>query len=555
MMLKITNVHVFNSARRIFEINDVYIKNDKFYHIGNDETIPFDVLVDGHDTWMIPGLIDSHMHIESSMTTPQEYSNTVLPMGTTTILADAHEVANVFGKEGLLDYMNQSQHLDIFWAIPSSVPSTNATLETTGGRIDASDIYELAQHPNVIALGEIMNFKDVTSEEDTLTKQIIQAFKEAQPLSPIEGHIPRVSGLELSKFVGQGIGSDHTHQTRESLIEKTRAGILVQLQGKSLSFDIIEAMYEYDLLQRVALVTDDVLPHDLYTKGGMNHIVKQAIQFGMRPEDAIFASTYTPAMRLNRFDRGVIAPGKIADFVLLSDVALFTIKAVYKSGQAVSSLEPDATAQFPPHSLKSVNREPVLESDFIVRHEGSNVTLRVMERESSSSFTEEGFVDVPVIDGIVQWEAAGLSLISVIERYGNQRPITWGFVKQGFNKPAAIASTWAHDHHNIIVMGTDVKRIVSVVNRVIQMQGGIIWEGNQDVEVPLPYGGVVSLEPMASLAKKVALISDEMAAFGYNSFNAIMSFSVLGLLVSPTLKISEYGYLDVRTQTLKGWHI
>ena len=553
MITRISNIQVYNTSRRIFEKLDVYIKDEYFYHIGNDD-IPYDVLVDGHDHYMIPGLIDSHMHIESSMTTPQEYSNTVLPLGTTTILADAHEVANVFGVQGLLEYMNQEQTLDVYWAIPSSVPSTNSTLETTGGTIDDHAVVELAKHPRVIALGEIMNFKDVTSDEDTLTKRIIKSFRSALPLAPVEGHIPRVSGLELSKFIELGIGSDHTHQSVDSLIEKTRAGILVQLQEKSLTPEIIQAIYDYELLHSIALVTDDVLPNDLMDTGSLNHIIKKVVSMGMDIKDAIFASTYTPAQRLRLFDRGIIAPGKIADAVILSSLDDFVIEEVYKKGRNINDIEKDTIVNFNESSYHSIQRNPVSIDDFIVKSEGDSVKVRVMERESGATFTHEEFVDVAVKDGIVQWEEAGLSLISVIERYGHNVPITWGFVKNGFTTKAAIASSWAHDHHNILVMGTDVHEIVATVNRVIEMQGGIVWHGESVVEVPLPYGGVVSLEPMPQLAQKIKTISEEMRTAGYESINSIMSFSVLGLLVSPYLKISEHGYVDVRTQTFKSWN-
>ncbi|WP_331835970.1 hypothetical protein [Erysipelothrix piscisicarius] len=200
------------------------------------------------------------MHIESSMTNPNEFSNTVLPMGTMTLVADAHEIGNVFGTEGLIDFMDIDTNLDIFYAIPSSVPSTNPFLETTGGIIDESAIRTLCKHPKVIALGEIMNFKDVISDEDTMTRRIIETFKECKPGSPIEGHIPRITGLELSRFIQRGIGSDHTLQTPEPILERTRMGVLVQMQEKSLSRETIATLCEYKLHGSFCLVTDDVMP-------------------------------------------------------------------------------------------------------------------------------------------------------------------------------------------------------------------------------------------------------------------------------------------------------
>ena len=555
MITRFTNIFVFNTATRQFEAFDVTIKDTTIINIG-DDIIPYDVLVDGQGKYMIPGLIDSHMHIESSMTTPQEFSNTVLPLGTTTILADAHEVANVFGVSGLEDYMAQDTTLDIFWAIPSSVPSTNPRLETTGGTIDEHDVERLCHHPKVIALGEIMNFKDVTADDDNLTQRIIKRFHALKPLSPIEGHIPRISGLELSKFIMQGIGSDHTHQTPESLLEKTRLGILVQLQEKSITPEVIAQINHSNLIHRISLVTDDVLPDDLIEKGHLNYVLKKAVAMGLPINDAIYAATYTPAMRLNLFDRGIIAPGKKADFILLSNLEAFTIADVYKDGVSITAIEPLKQAVFPESSYASIKRNPLTPSDFQVLSDRPYETVRVMCRETSATFTNEAFCEVAVKDGVLQWQAAGLSLICVIERYGKHAPIQFGFVQNGFDIPAAIASSWAHDHHNILVMGSNITHIVAVVNDVIARQGSMSFSDQHGLAfISLPYGGIVSLDPMPALAHDVKTIRTRMKQAGYISHNEIMSFSVLGLLVSPTLKISEHGYVDVKTQTVKGWRL
>lgn len=555
MIQRITNIQVYNTSQRAFEALDVYINDDRFYYIG-DACIPYDVSIDGHGRYLIPGFIDSHMHIESSMTTPQEFSNTVLKRGTTTVLADAHEVGNVFGYEGLVEYMNQSQHLDVFYAIPSSVPSTNPFLETTGGIVDESVVQQLAMHDKVIALGEIMNFNDLTSDEDTLTKRIVSTFKRVMPDKPIEGHIPRISGLGLAKFVHQGIGSDHTQQTVESLIEKTRFGLIIQLQEKSLSKEIVDAIYEYNLLNSVSLVTDDVMPDDLVSKGHLDHLIRKIVGMGMKPEDAIYIATYTPAQRIRLFDRGVIAPGRLADAVIVDDLKTLKIVDVIKSGRYVSELPLDEIPTFNSKFLNSIQRDLVTFSDFTVTSEKDIETIRVIEREKGTTFTHEIQMEIPVINHELQWNSYGLSLICVVERYGKNAPLKFGFVRNGFNKPCAIATSWAHDHHNILVMGTDVEMIVTAVNKVIEMQGGIVFvDKDTSTVAPLAFGGVVSLEPMDVLASHLKHIRESMKNAGYVSHNEMMSFAVLSLLVSPNFKISDKGYVNTETQEILDWSV
>lgn len=554
MITKFTGANLYNTSQRRFEKGDVYIKDAIIYHIGEADIIA-DYEVNAEGKWILPGLIDIHMHIESSMTNPVEFSKTVLPMGTTTVVADAHEVGNVFGYEGLVDFMDFKTNLDIFYAIPSSVPSTNPNLETTGGLVNEETVIKLSNHPKVIALGEIMNFKDVIAEESTLTRRIIETFKKCNPGAPIEGHIPRISGLELSRFIQEGIGSDHTLQTKESILERTRLGILVQMQEKSINRETIATLCNYNLHGSFCLVTDDVMPDDLLNKGHLNHVIKRSIACGMPCEDAIYAATYVAAQRMNLFDRGVLSPGKIADIIILDELDTFKISSVYKKGRNVSSLPEEKFNFNKSYIYNTICRNYVKESDFTSQISGltsERQRVRVMHREISNTFTDEKIIDVPVREGVLQWEEVGLSMIAVIERYGHNDPITVGFVDNGFTKCGAVATSWTHDHHNILVMGTSIDEIVTAVNQVIEMQGGIVSSINHTVNrVPLTYGGIISVDSMETLAEEVSQIRTDLSDLGYVAENELMSFSVLGLLVSPSLKISDKGYVDVRTQQIK----
>ncbi len=559
----IKNISIFNTSQKKFELGHVHIKDGRYWMLGdiqydeNVDNLDNNIeVIDGSGMFLLPGLIDIHMHIESSMTTPAEYSNTVLKHGTTSIVADSHEVANALGLEGLYEYMNSDQALDIFYAIPSSVPSTNSKLETARGYIGPDQVKDLCNFEKIRALGEIMNYKEVVELKDNHTKQIIRAFKEVHPLYPVEGHIPLVSGYELARYLHVGIGSDHTHQSVESLIEKTRAGILIQLQEKSMTKEIFAAIKKYHLEEFICFVSDDVMPDDLIEKGHMDHLIRKAVSLGYPIEDAIYASTYIPAQRMLFFDRGMIGPGKLADGVIVKDLETFAIHDVIKAGKLVSKMKKDPQPQFSQKMHESILRDKISLDDLIIKTHGDKALVRVIEREVKSTFTHEKHVWVDVKDGVLQWKKAGLSLLMVFERYGNNQKPAIGFVLNGFDKPCALATTWAHDSHNILAMATDEALMVKVVNKIIQAQGGIaIASLDSEYFLPLTFGGVVSLDPMEEIASKLKNIREEMVKNGYESHNEIMSFCVLALIVSPSLKISDKGYVDVKSQKILGWRV
>lgn len=330
----IKNAWVFMTYRQCFEKRDVAVAGESFYCVSPAISYPGVNVVDGTGKYLIPGLIDIHMHIESSMTYPQEFSRITLPYGVTTVVADAHEIANVFGLEGIRCFMEQKTPQDIFYAIPSSVPATNETLETAGASIGEAEVRRLAEEERVLCLGEVMNFKDLTADEDTLIKRLIRCCRESGGNKRIEGHCPALSGEDLCRFIYEGVDADHTQQTPESVVEKTDLGMFLELQLKSLTEDVVRAVCNNELYENVALVTDDTMP-DRLLKGQLNRIVKAAVKAGMPVEKAIYCATFTPARRMHLDDRGLIGPGKLADFVVLRDLESFEPEAVFKSGKCV----------------------------------------------------------------------------------------------------------------------------------------------------------------------------------------------------------------------------
>ena len=446
--LIIKNANVFMTYRQCFEKRDVAVAGEKFYCVSPAIVYPGVKTIDAQGKYMIPGFIDIHMHIESSMTTPVEFSRTTLPYGVTTVVADAHEIANVFGMEGIKSFMSQKTEQDIFWAIPSSVPATNEELETPGAALYPEDAKKMASDPGVLCLGEIMNFKDLSADGYSKTREMIRLCKEEAPLMRIEGHCPGLSGEDLNRFIYEGVDADHTQQTPQSVLEKTDLGMFLELQLKSLRPEVVKVVCENQLYENVALVTDDTMA-DKLVKSQLNGIVKAAIEAGMPVEKAIYCATWTPARRMHLDDRGMIAPGKIADFALLESLKDMQPVMVFKKGccvyekGALEKGQADMQAEiqeqrslsvgdFPEHFYHSVQCREAEKEDFQIKAEDSSAAFAEVNVIKISDF---GTATTPVKkrlsikNGNICWKEAGLSLAVVYERYGKNGNVAKASVK------------------------------------------------------------------------------------------------------------------------------
>lgn len=560
--LIIKNVQVYNAYFKKFINGDVAIANKRFLYIGKeylDELYAKEV-VDGKGRYMIPGLIDIHMHIESSMTTPFQFSQAVIQHGVTTVVTDPHEIANVFGVDGIKSMINSTKQnaVDIFYGIPSSVPSTSERLETTGGTIDVEDISECLKISDICCLGEVMNFKDLINDDESLINRIIRRIKKEKPHLQIEGHCPKITGLDLAKFIYQGVDADHTQQTVDTLEEKIQNGMFMEIQEKSMTQDNIDYLVENNLYEHFCFVTDDVMA-DRLMDGHLNGLVKKAIEMGMPPEMAIYVSTYTPAKRMLMKDRGSIAPGKKADFILLKNIESFEIEEVYKNGKKVFNGEIkyiEKEKEFPSNFYQSIKLDKISKEDFEVnaRIDNGKVYCRVMEVKENTTFTEERKISLDVKSGKLKWEKSPYSLISVLERYGKSKNKSFGLVGGSIIKEGAIATTYAHDHHNLMVMGQNSKDMAIAANWIIENQGGycVVKDGKVLSALALPIGGILSEERVDHLAQKLKQIREDLRKLGYKHHNEIMSFSTLSLPVSPSLKITDKGLIDVRKQEIVG---
>jgi len=538
---------------------DVYIKEGKFLYIDKKfaNEISAGQEIDGRNRYMIPGLIDIHMHIESSMVTPEAFCRHTARNGLTTIVSEPHEIANVCGKNGIKAMISsgKSSPYDCYYAIPSNIPIMGRDYETSGGTITVEDMLELKDEENVICLGEVMNFREIIEANDSQVGKFIDLIHEKEPAYPLEGHCPELVDSDLAKFLYLGIQSDHCNHSIEELRQRFENGMFVQLQDSMISKEVIDYVCENNLYEYFSFVTDDTLPDVLYHKGHLDAILRKAIGLGMRVEDAIYCSTYTPARRMNLSDRGVIAPGRLADFVLLDELETLHMTATYKKGKCIYDLE-DPVEEEKDYSLDGLFEDTVhsrflKKEDFKVHADGDDryVNVRVMEVNPSNNRTEEVFVKMEVKDHELLWKKTGCQLVCVIERHGRDNRIAFGFSCGSGIKKGACASSYAHDSHDLIVMGNDEKDMEIAVNRVIEMQGGITVasDGKIDAEICLPIAGLLSRKSVKQTAldfEKVRKAFDEQ---GYEHRNNIMNFSLLALTCIPVLRLTDRGYLNTVT--------
>ena len=591
--LVIENAWVYRTFRQCFERMDIAVTGGKFFDVspvsdfveGSEQRVgarrgewEAESVFDGTGKFVIPGLVDIHMHVESSMTYPEEFSRTVVPFGVTTVVADPHEIANVFGLEGILSFMEQETELDIFYGIPSSVPATRTEMETSGAEFGEKELRELLRDERVVCLGEVMNFKDLVAEGDTKSKSFLKVCGECGRKIRIEGHCPGLSGGDLAAFIRAGVDADHTEQTAESILEKTDMGMFLELQEKSLKEEVVEVVKRKQLYENIALVTDDTMP-DRLMEGHLNRIVRLAVEKGMPAEKAIYLATFTPARRMHLDDRGIIAPGKKADFVVLPDLESFVPEAVFKDGKRCVDTSAEGVGKrlkrrFPDHFYSSVKCRLALASDFILpvadfwkeecreealsgKPSGSEIqklsgtaVVNVMQIQTFGTRAKHVQREIPVQDGNLCWQEAGLCLAAVFERYGKNGDASWGFVEHALEQKGAVATTWSHDSHNLLVLGNSVEDMVLAQNEVVHMQGGYVTAsgGRVTAAAELPVGGIISDKSLPELAAEIRAVRGEIERMGYVNNNVIMSISTLSLLVSPELKLSDQGMFDVKSQ-------
>ncbi|UYZ09395.1 adenine deaminase [Agrobacterium salinitolerans] len=468
-------------------------------------------IIDAAGAYVSPGLIDTHMHIESSMITPTAYAAAVVARGVTTIVWDPHEFGNVHGVDGVRWAVKSIENLPLraILLAPSSVPSAPG-LECSGADFDAAILADILTWPQVGGVAEIMNMRGVI-ERDPRMSGIVQAGLVSQKL--LCGHARGLKDADLNAFMAAGVSSDHEIVSAEDLLAKLRAGLTIELRGSHdhLLPEFVEALNALGHLpQTVTLCTDDVFPDDLLKGGGLDDVVRRLVGYGLRPEWALRAASLNAAQRLGRPDLGLIAAGRRADIAVFEDLSGFSARHVLANGQAVAAgghmladvQACDATAL--KGSMKLLLRKA---DDFRVASEGAKVRLATIDRPR---FTQWGEADAEVKDGFIV-PPEGATMISVTHRHGMAEPITrTGFLTGWGNWNGAFATTVSHDSHNLTVFGGNADDMALAANAVITAGGGmaVASEGKVTAVLPLPLSGLVSDAPLEDVAKAFEVLRE-----------------------------------------------
>ncbi|MBI5680153.1 MAG: adenine deaminase [Methanobacterium sp.] len=492
---------------------------------------------DKFNHFILPGFIDAHIHIESSMLTPSKFAETVVPHGTTSVVSDPHEIANVLGTRGIKYMIKDAATvpLNIFFTAPSCVPAT--PFETSGAIINAKEIDKLLDMDEIVALGEMMNFPGVLADDIEVMTKINAAKKHKKP---VDGHAPLLSGEELCKYIKAGISTDHECTIASEVIEKRKLGMKIMLrQGSSAKnlVDLIDAGGDF-------IVSDDKHPEDLI-KGHVNLMLKEAVQSGLDPIKAIKMATLNPATHYN-LNKGLIAPGKAADIVIVDNLEDFNVKDVFIGGKKVASDGKPLFSINSPDLQSTFNIKDKVPDDFEILSSNKEEKVKVIEVIEGQLLTEESESVLKVSDGKLMPDIKkDILKISVLERYG-QNKITNAFV-QGFGlQDGAIASSVAHDSHNIIVVGTNSQDMAEAANKLVKNNGGLVIAFNGDHHsLKLPIAGLMSNETAAEVSLKLETLHNVLEDIGCKLDSPFMTMSFLALLVIPKLKISDGGLFDV----------
>lgn len=460
-------------------------------------------VLDATGGYVAPGLIDTHMHIESSMVTPASYAAAVVAKGVTTIVWDPHEFANVHGLDGMSWASRASRNLPLRTILlaPSCVPSAPG-LERAGADFDATALAEILFWPEVGGVAEVMNMRGVI-ERDPRMSAILQEGLHADKL--ICGHARGLEGADLNAFMAAGVTSDHELTSADDLMAKLRAGLTIELRGSHdhLLPEFVEALNRLGHLPpTLTLCTDDVFPDDLLKGGGLDDVVRRLVHYGLRPHWALQAATLNAAARLQRNDLGLIAAGRRADIVVFDDLTQFSARHVLVSGTPVAEQgrmivdipEIDAAP------LKGSMKLPLRSlEDFRVKSNGKHVRLATIDRPR---FTRWGEIEADVVDGFVV-PPDGTTMISVTHRHGKAEPVTRTGFLTGWGKwDGAFATTVAHDSHNLTVFGGNEADMALAANAVIKAGGGmaVVSGGKVTALLPLPLSGLVSDAPLTEVA-------------------------------------------------------
>jgi adenine deaminase len=496
--------------------------------------------LDASGTFVVPGFIDAHMHLESTKLLPDEFARLVLPLGTTAVVADPHELANVLGTDGvhwLLDACAEVP-LDFYFMASSSIPASQ--FESPRRPLGPGDLEALLRRRRVLGLAEMMNFPGVIAGDESELAKIELAGR-----AHIDGHAPGVLGRELNAYAAAGIRSDHEALTAEEGRERLRAGMWLLIREASMARNLQALLPLVTELgtTNIAFCTDDRDPEDIAENGHINGMVREAVASGVSPEDAVVLASHNPAQWHRLWRLGAIAPGYKADLLVFPDLVEFEPQIVLKGGRTVGEIERPEVPEWVKHSVRI---QPVSSDDFRIPWEGGNG--RVIGLVPDQVVTRLLALELPTSGGAAVADAGeDLVKIAVVERHLGTGRIGLGFVRGSGLKRGALASTVSHDAHNIVVVGVSDEDMALAVTRLAELGGGIVAveDGNIRAELPLPVAGLLADAPLEEVIERSLACNDAARALGWSGATPFLTLSFLGLSVIPSLKITDRGLVDV----------
>lgn len=499
--------------------------------------------IDGGGLTVVPGFVDSHLHIESSLLAPAEFERCVLPHGVTTAIWDPHEIANVMGAAGIEFALRAADAavMDIRVNLSSCVPAS--PLETSGARLEVDDLTPFRDHPKVIGLAEFMNFPGVLARDPGCLAKLA-AFRSGH----IDGHAPLVLGKDLNGYLAAGVRTDHEATSYEEAFEKLRKGMSVLIRESSIAKDL-HALWPLITPETSAFIgfcSDDRNPVEIADEGHIDHMIRWTIAQGVAPAHVYRVASWSGANAFGLRDRGLVAPGKRADLALLSDYEGCRVAHVVAGGRLVTPDMFASRAKVNPVGLDSMKAEHVAAGDLLTKGRGGK--RPVIGVIPGKILTDRLEVNLMENGGYVAADPAqDVAAVAVVARHGVNRNIGRGFVKGFGLREGAIASSVGHDSHNICVVGVDAADMAAAVNRVIELRGGFVVTsaGGVRAEFALPLAGLMSLEPHEAVRDKLVALRAAAAGLGCVLSEPFLQVAFLPLAVIPHLKITDFGLVDV----------
>jgi adenine deaminase len=546
----------------IIDHTDVAVVGGRIAYVGPDARHaigPATNVIQAGGRWLVPGLLDGHMHVESGMLTVSEFVRAVMPHGTTGMFIDPHEIANVLGLEGvrLMAQEASLQPIHVWVEVPSCVPSAPG-LETGAATLGPQEVAEALTWPNVIGLGEVMNYPGVAANDEKMHAEMAEA---RQAGKVIGGHYPSPElGLAFHAYAAGGAEDDHEGTSLDDAMARARQGMKVMLRQGSAWHDVAEqarAILERGLDPRhFLLVTDDSHSETLVAEGHVNRVVRVAMQAGLPAMTALQMATINTAEHFGvARDVGMIAPGRWADFLLVSDLEALTIDAVYARGELVAEAGEVRAARpafaFPAHVRKTVHLPgPVRAEDFRVPYVGTGAArVHVIGVIENQAPTRHLLLEVEGEDGELRASLEeDRAKVAIVDRHHGTGAVQVGFVRGfGLTVPCAVGSTVSHDSHQMVIVGTRDEDMAMAANELAMIGGGqvVVRGGEIQARVELPIAGLMSDEPAEAVAGKAAGLLDSLRQCGCRLHNANMQISLLALVVIPELRISDRGLIDV----------